>query len=497
MRVTRRSFLATATALAGAGAWPGVLGAPAAGRVPLRIPELLDARALGQSIALEAREAATEFFAGSASPTLGFNGTYLGPTIRLHAGDDVEIAVANRMRQATAVHWHGLLVPGELDGGPHQAIAPGATWRPVLPVRQPAATLYYHAHLHHATAAQVYFGLAGMLVVRDAAEAALGLPSEYGVDDLPLILQDRQFEDGRLVMPGGMMTAMQGARGDTILVNGTAHAFVRVPARRVRLRLLNASNARDYHLAFDDGRAFHWIAGDGGLLAAPVERRALALSPGERAEILVDFSDGAAAVLATGADRNAPMMGMMGRATSPRVERWTQPVLAFEVDSPPGVPAALPARLAEPEAWDASRAVRVRRFTLDMAMGMGMMGGRGMGMRGGMGTGGMDMFSINGRAFDMGRIDERVRLGDFEIWEVAGDMMAHPFHIHGVQFRVLGRGAGGPGALDAGLKDTVRVEEPVRLLVRFTQPARAAPFMYHCHILEHEDLGMMGQFSVA
>jgi FtsP/CotA-like multicopper oxidase with cupredoxin domain len=147
--------------------------------------------------------------------------------------------------------------------------------------------------------------------------------------------------------------------------------------------------------------------------------------------------------------------------------------------------------------WDVSQAVRVRRFTLDMGMGMGMMGGRGMGMRGGTGMGGMDMFSINGRTFDMGRIDERVRLGDFEIWEVAGDMMAHPFHIHGVQFRVLGRGAGDPGTLDAGFKDTVRVDQPVRLLVRFTQPARVAPFMYHCHILEHEDHGMMGQFSVA
>jgi FtsP/CotA-like multicopper oxidase with cupredoxin domain len=106
------------------------------------------------------------------------------------------------------------------------------------------------------------------------------------------------------------------------------------------------------------------------------------------------------------------------------------------------------------------------------------------------------MFSINGRSFDMGRIDERVWLGDTEVWEVSADMMAHPFHIHGVHFQVIGRGAGGPGPDDAGLKDTVRVNEPVRLLVRFTQPTRGRPYMYHCHILEHEDMGMMGQFTV-
>lgn len=493
MKITRRSFITATAALAGAVALPTSLAAWFHDRQRLRIPELLDARSLGQSITLEARAGTTAFFPGIGSATLGYNGTYLGPTLLMHSGDEVEMTVVNRLRQPTTVHWHGLLVPGELDGGPHQTIQPDATWRPVLAVRQPAATLFYHSHLHHGTAEQVYFGLAGMLIVRDASEAALGLPSDYGVDDLPLILQDRQFEGGRLVMPVGMMTVMSGARGDTLLVNGTANAYAPVPARRVRLRIVNASNARDYHLAFDDGRAFHWIATDSGLLAAPLERRALSLSPGERAEILVDFSDGAAATLLTGPDRNAPMMGMMGRRPGPRSDLWTQPVLAFEVGPREGVPAALPTRLAELEAWDASRAVRTRRFTLDM--GMGMMGGGmgGMGMRRGPGMGGgMDMFSINGRAFDMARIDERVRLGDLEVWEVSGAMMAHPFHIHGVRFRVLGDA----GTQGVGFKDTVRVEARARLLVRFTQPARAAPFMYHCHILEHEDHGMMGQFTV-
>jgi blue copper oxidase len=162
----RRDFL-LAAAFAGAAGLP----LPAAGaRRRLRIPPLADARAQAQSIALTARAGQTEFFPGVASATLGYDGDYLGPTLRVYSGDDVEVAVANRLGMPTTVHWHGLLVPGELDGGPHQEIAPGATWRPVLPVRQGAATLLYHSHLHHDTARQVYYGLAGVLIVRDAAE---------------------------------------------------------------------------------------------------------------------------------------------------------------------------------------------------------------------------------------------------------------------------------------------------------------------------------------
>ena len=240
MKTTRRSFiLAGAAAAAGAA---GIYAARSAHLVagseprPLRIPPLLDARKQGQAIALSVQAGTTEFFPGRESETLGYNGAYLGPTIRMHRGDDVQLSVANSLREATTVHWHGLVVPGELDGGPHQLIGPGATWRPVLPVRQSAATLFYHSHVHGETARQVYLGLAGVLIVGDDAEGALNLPSEYGIDDIPLVLQDRQFEAGRLVLPSGMMTLMEGRRGDTLLVNGTPNAFARVPARRIRLR---------------------------------------------------------------------------------------------------------------------------------------------------------------------------------------------------------------------------------------------------------------------
>ncbi|MDZ4740705.1 MAG: multicopper oxidase domain-containing protein [Alphaproteobacteria bacterium] len=496
MRLSRRSFLAGA-ALIGVGAlvarplWNAI--GSAAELQPLRIPALLDARAQGARLSLQVQAGTTEFFPGRTSETLGYNGSHLGPTLRVHRGDDVEIAVTNTLKEDTTVHWHGLLIPAELDGGPHQLIQPGATWRPTLPIRQPAATLFYHPHVHGRTGEQVYAGLAGLLLVTDDEERALGLPSEYGVDDLPLVLQDRQFEDGRLVLPEGMMTTMQGRRGNTTLVNGTPNAMARVPGRLVRLRFVNGSNARIFHLSFDDGRAFNWIASEGGLLEAPVEMRSLTLAPGERVEILVDFSNGRPVALETTPDTNFPMMmGPMGRTRNFANEIFgagNETVLRFEPAASDGKPSVVPGRLIARDRADASLAIKRRRFVLNMGMGMGGMMGGGMGSGGGM--------SINGRPFEMTRIDERVQIGDSEIWEVTGEMMSHPFHIHGVQFEVLGRNGGKPLARDAGLRDTVLVQKHVELLVHFTQPAVKAPFMYHCHILEHEDNGMMGQFMTS
>jgi FtsP/CotA-like multicopper oxidase with cupredoxin domain len=507
--LSRRTIL-TGAALAGAGAVisPPLWQATAATEPQLlKIPDLIDARKEGQSLALKVQAGTTAFFPGRESRTLGYNGSYLGPAIRLHRGDDVEIAVTNALSEDTTVHWHGLLIPSEMDGGPHQLIRPGATWRPVLSVRQPAATLFYHSHVHGRTAEQVYSGLAGVLLVTDDDEKALGLPSEYGVDDLPLVLQDRQFEDGRLVLPRGMMSVMMGRRGDTLLVNGTPNPVARVPRRLARLRLVNSSNARIFNLAFSDERAFHWIASEGGLLERPVQLRALTLAPGERAEILADFSDGRPVALETGPDLNMPMMMGMQRPGRSYFSDLLGPsrehILRFEPQAgAAAIKAAVPEHLVSHERVDAAQAVRRRRFVLNMGMG-GMMGGRGgmMGGRGGMmgGGGGSDMamHAINGRAFDMARIDERVRLGDIEIWEASGEMMAHPLHIHGVHFEVLSRDGGKPTARDQGLRDTVLVKESVELLVRFTQPAKKTPFMYHCHILEHEDHGMMGQFTTS
>lgn len=298
------------------------------------------------------------------------------------------------------------------------------------------------------------------------------------------------------------MVAMQGLRGNTVLVNGTRNAVARVPASLVRLRLLNGSNARVYDLSIADGRAFQWIATDGGLLERPVERRSLWLAPGQRAEILVDLSDGRAVALRTDRDPafGTFMMGTMGGMGEP----LDRPTTVLRLEPQGGAAAAKPAvpeRLVEGERLDPTRADRRRQLRLTMGMGgmmgrRGMMGGMGPGMGRGM-MGGMGAFGIDGRAFDIERTDQTVRLGHTEIWEISGDMMVHPFHMHGVHFEVLSRGGSRPAMGDRGARDTVLVQEPVEILVRFTQPAASVPFMFHCHTLEHEDAGMMGQYKTA
>jgi blue copper oxidase len=473
----RRSFM-QAAGLAGLSAVIGGAGAQEGPR--LAIPPLLDARSRRGAIALAAQAGQTEFL-GRASATAGYNGAYLGPTLRVHSGEDVRFEVTNRLQEETTVHWHGLLVPSDVDGGPHNAIAPGATWRPTLSVRQPATTAWYHAHPHGRTGAQVYSGLAGMLIVTDPQEQALGLPSHYGVDDLPLVLQDKLFDrEQRLVYPVSHMTAMHGMHGNVLLVNGAPQPTAEVPAGLVRLRLLNAGNARLFDIAFDDGRSFHWIAAEGGLLRAPVTLQRLSLAAGQRAEILVDFSD----------RKPVRLLNLVP------AQRRTQPIMRFVPAGETLAAAAVPTRLASWTSATPAQATRHRRIELS-SEGMGTGGGMGMG---GMHMGGRAAHEIDGRAFDMRRIDQRVKLGDVEVWEVTvgGMVMMHPFHIHGVHFEVLRRGGQEPVPEDQGRRDTVIVDEPVELLVHFTQPAsEKAPFMYHCHILEHEDLGMMGQFTVA
>ena len=280
--------------------------------VPLPVPPLIDARQQGNSVRIAAREGRHAFFPGMPAKTYGYSSDYLGPAIRVHRGDTVQIEVENRIDRPTTAHWHGLLVPASVDGGPGSLVGPSETWRPELKVDQPEATAWFHAHPHHDTARQVYMGLAGLILIEDGTGARLGLPRDYGVDDLPLMLQDRQFDRaGQLVYFGGGPARMMGMRGDTILVNGTIAPVGRVPAGVVRLRILNSANARNFAISFADGRTFHVIAGDGGYLHKPVAMRSLVIAPGERFEVLVDFSDGRAALLQTGEDDIG--MGMMGR----------------------------------------------------------------------------------------------------------------------------------------------------------------------------------------
>ena len=478
--VNRREAIGIA---AGFGAAVGLPAAAfAATGQKLEYPALLDATDARQ-FQLKAQSGTSRLRGNTASETIGYNQAYLGPTIRLRTGTDTRVEVQNTLNEPVSAHWHGLIVAGEFDGGPHQAIAPGATWTPVLDLDQPPATAWYHSHIHGATARQVMQGLAGVLHVTDGEDDARGLPSTYGVDDLTLVLQDRTFDRrGRLTYDVGMLQIMNGFLGNAMLVNGQSEATAAVPRGLVRCRLVNGSNARIYRLSLSDAQPLHLVATDGGFLDRPIALGRVMLAPGERVEVLIDFTDGRDRVLMSDNIANSAMGSMMGGDSGGQFA-----VLPFAVDT------TLPVRIDTlPDTVDgqlpdlSSVDVAVRRLSLDMSMGMGMMTSRSG-----------SQFSISGAPYDQETLNFSATLNGTEHWIVRGDMMMHPFHIHGVRFQVLSENGQKPRAENRGWKDTVLVAGEVELAMAFDKPApSSAPYMYHCHILEHEDGGMMGQFSV-
>ncbi|MFF0744421.1 multicopper oxidase family protein [Streptomyces sp. NPDC004111] len=227
----------------------------------------------------------TEFLPGTKTPTWGFNGSYLGPTLRAARGEKVKVRVSNGLDEASSVHWHGMHVPARMDGGPHQEVAAGKTWTPYWKIDQPAATLWYHPHPHGRTEAHVRRGLAGMFLVDDAKAGALALPKRYGVDDVPVAVQDVTFDGAELDDGKGMMRNT-GFLGERTMVNGTLDPYKVVGDELVRLRLLNASTARVYDFGFGDDRAFALVGTDGGLLEKPETLRRVQLSPGMGSPLL-------------------------------------------------------------------------------------------------------------------------------------------------------------------------------------------------------------------
>ena len=443
-------------------------------RQALRIPPLLepDVDGAGRKVFdLDLQQGRAELLPGTTAETWGVNGAHLGPTVRASRGDTVVMHVRNRLDETTTLHWHGMHLPAAADGGPNQTIEPGDTWSPSWTIDQPAASLWYHPHLMGKTEDHVYRGLAGMFLLDDSAASALQLPSEYGVDDIPLIVQDkRRDDDGSLDFSQSMISPI-GRLGDEILVNGTRDPYVEVADRLVRLRLLNASTARIYDIGFADGREFDLIGTDGGLLEAPERISRLPLSVGERAEIVVELEAGEEAVLRSfGPDLGTNAFeGRFAGADD------TFDLLKLRADEKLDDSPDLPAKLVAQEGPQESEASGVRRFEL---------GNR----------------DINGVQMDMARIDQVVELGATEVWEVENTSgTPHNFHVHDVRFRVIDYAGEPPPAHLSGLKDTVYVPpgETVRFVTTFEDYADpTTPYMFHCHILEHEDRGMMGQLVV-
>jgi FtsP/CotA-like multicopper oxidase with cupredoxin domain len=470
-------LLAGGTAAAGAWLWNRA-ALSTVGEVefinPLAIPPLADSRIDEQGrrvFDLAATAGDHDYGQGSPVASHGFNGDHLGPTLRAERGERVVVNVHNQLAEPTTVHWHGMHLPAIMDGGPHQPVAPGQTWSPSWRIDQPAATLWYHPHPHGQTEKHVYRGLAGMFLLDDPETGALDLPDEYGVDDIPVIVQDKKFDRGGQLDDRPNLFSDVGVLGDTVAVNGTVGGYLDVTTEQVRLRLVNASTARTYHFGFADNRTFALIGSDGGLLAAPHETERIMLSPGERAEIVVRMQPGEQTVLRS---YPAPLgVDHPGGRFSGRDD--TLDVLQLRAADRLRPSSPLPERLVEVPRLDPADASQVRELRL---------AGR----------------TINGESMDMRRIDFAVEAGSVEIWQIRNtDGTQHNFHLHDVQFQVVDVDGHPPPPELAGWKDTIFLRPGVRveIIARFADYADPrTPYMFHCHLLNHEDSGMMGQFVV-
>jgi len=448
---------------------------PVKSQTPLFIPDTL----VGPNFDLTVARSTFTFSNGNTSRTMGVNGDILAPTLIFNKGDSVFIDLHNNLDEATTMHWHGMHVSPENDGGPHSIIPAGTTWSPSFGVLDNATTFWYHPHLHELTTEHVTYGVAGVIIVRDEVEAALDLPRTYGVDDIPLIVQDRTFR------PNGDIDIVP--LGDDVMVNAVFDAYAEVPAQMVRLRLLNGSVERVYNFGFSDNRNFYQIGSDGGLLEAPVQMNRVLIATGERAEILVDLSGDNGSTIdlmsfASEIEANIPGAEMgPGGANNP-LNGEDFEILELRIGPPTanavsGVPESL-VTLNPYDEVDVD-VVRQKEFT---------------------GGGPGNPFTIDDTIFDMSVINDTVYLDNTEIWEITNTTnVAHPFHIHDVQFYILDRNGEDPPANERGLKDVVliRPDETVRFITKFEDfYDNEIPYMYHCHILVHEDGGMMGQFLV-
>ncbi|HEY9057329.1 MAG TPA: multicopper oxidase domain-containing protein [Aurantimonas sp.] len=449
-------------------------------REDIRLPPLLDGRT--SPIRLEATAGRTVFAGGAPSSTMGFNQGYLGPTVLLRRGTNTPVRIENGVDVPITLHWHGLTVPSSADGGPGTEIAPGAGRDIELPLRQPAATHWYHTHVHGRTAPDVYAGLAGAVILQDDDEAGIELPRTYGVDDFVLILQDKRFDgSGRAVYEPSMMDIMHGFRGDAVLVNGQLRPIVRGPRGLVRLRLINAATSSPFDLSLESGRPLLLIGVDQGLLDAPTETGRVLLAPGERLELLIDLRQGEDRLMAA-SQSSMGMGGMMGGDAANAVLLTLAPDEGREA-----AVTSIPQRLPGSAAAIAATGAR-RRFVLDEGMGPINM------MRGAVGA--SPVMTINGKPYEIDRVDFSTPVGAQEHWTIVASQMPHPFHVHGAKFQVLRNGGREPRPEERGWKDTVLVNGEAELAVSIdAETSEGLPFVFHCHILEHEDAGMMGQFT--
>jgi FtsP/CotA-like multicopper oxidase with cupredoxin domain len=441
----------------------------------LSIPDLLSATTTdGVSVfALDAQTGTHNVLASVTSSTAGFNGSFLGPTIKVTNGESVQINVTNNLGADSTVHWHGAHVHPKWDGGPQEVIADGGTWSPAFTVNQQATTLWYHPHALGTTAQQISQGLAGMLIVTDDSATSAALPSDYGVDDIPIILQCLAVDDS-----GDIKYDLAGYLGTAdlnfpVLCNGTnvddTTLTFTATRKRTRLRFLNASLSDIITIQRGDGGTLTQIATEQGYLTSATEVSTIRLVAGSRAEAVLDLTDAVTlqAVITTGW-----VAGGSG----------TYDVLTITPDAS-DTPADLPATLNTITRIDTS-ALTVRTIQLTQS-------GLSMGINGVIGTS-MDAMDSNMIA---------VTLGTTELWSIVNTtQLEHSFHVHDVPFQIISSNGAEPTGVDLGWKDTVEVigGSTVNIAMTFSDYADDTYYyMLHCHIAQHEDEGMMTALKVS
>ncbi len=435
---------------------------------------------------------------------------YLGPIFRVKTGERIRVRFKSEVDEITIVHWHGLHVPPEMDGHPKYVIEQGEEYVYEFEVKDRAGTYWFHPHPHEYTGPQVYSGLAGLFIVTDNEEKKLNLPS--GKDDIPLVIQDRTFDSGnQLVYLNSPMDRMTGFLGEQIVVNGKKDFSLDLDTKTYRLRLLNGSNSRIYKLAWSDATPFTVIGTDGGLLEKPIKKNYLTFGPAERFDIIANFSDKEVGDKINLVSLSFPssvsgMGGMMGRmhgrgkAAPEMGERMD--LLSVNIKNKVTSNFKLPAKLSSVKKLNPEEAVNFgspKKFTFGM--------------------GGHMRWTINSKTFEMNDVAEweKVKLNSTEIWEfinggnrrgMMGGMMEmpHPVHIHGLQFKIINRIPSGSfdeswnafkdGFVDEGWKDSFLLlpGTKVQVLLRFED--FPGMYLYHCHNLEHEDMGMMRNYLI-
>ncbi len=455
---------------------------------PLIIPEVIT----GTTFDLNLHTATKQLLTGVATNTYAYNNMlFWGPTLIMNKGDWVQMNVTNNLADTTTTHWHGFHIPAIMDGGPHQTIPAGTTWRPSFKVDNNAGTYWYHPHLHEFTQQQLTRGGGGLIIIRDPEEAALILPRTYGVDDIPLALTSRRF------LTGGANTnqfaTTNSAYGDYMVVNGTMNPQVTLPRQYVRLRILNAEIERSYNLGFSDGRTFYQLATDGGLVNAPIPLTRLVLAVGERAEILVDLTgatEGSTLDLQAFNSGQAPDFpggepGTTGQFGS-LLNNTTFNILRINVGPATANPVTTrPTTLKTNAFWTGTDVTNDRALQITG------------------GLAGATDWSFDNLPFSPTVINQTLNLNAVERWTITNNSgFSHSFHIHDIQFYMTGRTGGsntGLKAYEAGWKDTLFIgrNQTVTFIAKFDGFAsNTNPFMYHCHFSNHEDEGLMGQFVV-